>query len=120
MARNNEPRLGCPSRSEGGGLSRLEASIVGSVLIYMIVLTGKLPRFIGDAGAGVVVVASPPPLKQFCVLNILERHGHQGSFVRAKAERWPAKVSAEVDNKIYSLIIYCGKNSCETISERDG
>ena len=72
MARSNESRLGCPSRSEGNGLSCLEASIVlGSVLIYMIVLAGKLSRFIGDAGAEVVVVASPPLLKQFCVLKYI-------------------------------------------------
>ena len=68
---NDEPQLGCPSRSEGTGLSNLEASAVGSVLIYPIVLTGKLPRFISDAGVEVVVVASSSPLKQFRVLKYI-------------------------------------------------
>ena len=56
---NDEPQLGCPSRSEGTGLSNFEASAVGSVLIYMIVLTGKLPRFIGDARVEAVAIAFP-------------------------------------------------------------
>ena len=80
-------------------MSSLEASIVGSVLIYTIVLAGKLPRFIGDAGTEVVVVASP--FKAASRPEIyLERHGHPGILVSTKAERWPTKVSAEVDNEI--------------------
>ena len=97
---NDEPQLGCPSRSDGTGLSNLEASAVGSVLIYTIILTGKLLRCIGDACVGLCGRCLPPCQTVSHPEIYLERHGHPGILVSTKAERWPAKVSAEVDNEI--------------------
>ena len=67
---NDEPQLGCQSRSEGTGLSNLEVSAVGSVLIYTIVLTGKLPRLIGDACVE-LCGRCLPPVKQFRTLKFI-------------------------------------------------